>query len=36
MFTLRLVVIVIVIINVCFDINIDNLIPQHPRHIGDM
>ena len=36
MFTLRLVVIVIVIVNVCFDINVDNLIPQHPRHIGDM
>ena len=36
MFTLRQVVIVIVIVNVCFDINVNNLIPKHAWHIGDM
>ena len=40
MFTLRMAVIVIVIVNVIVIVivivNINNLIPQHPRHIGDM
>ena len=34
MFTLRQVVIVIV--NVIVNVNVDNLVPQHPRHIGDV
>ena len=36
MSTLRMAVIAIVYVIVNVIVNINNLIPQHPRHIGDM